>query len=293
MISDAGSLDSCSEFHTHALTCEADQAHYSEPILHSCKKRYCPICAHQRAAELLTDYTPIVTDALVASPVRFKLRHITLTTPWALTDDHIFEKYRAVWKMVYLCMEQCFGKKARYWKESMLGFIGGAEFGGEGLKLHVHLLVLSPWIDHELLTEAWKIATNGECYITHIRLVDDVKEGVQEVLKYATKISELPPGLVPRLALVLARSRRVRAAGVFTCKLQKIQRERPCCPVCGGQTVIKSLLDLKQGNNFASPRDAWKQNVPVIAPHPPPEMLRMPFLRGYEAFFDSPTNKKR
>lgn len=260
------------------IVCSEDEKHFSKAVVKSCHLRYCPICAHARAAELVRDYEPVVLDALASTPESHTLKHITLTTPYPLTDPDMRNLYRKIWKAVVVCLENTFGVKVRYWKEAGLGFVGGAEFGESGNKLHVHLAGLCPWIDLEKLSESWSLATGGDCRIVWVRAIDDAAAGLSEVLKYATKMTELPPRLVPVLHAILAGTRRIRAFGMFAWKISKKQHSEAVCPICGAPLKEHFLLNLKLGNNFATGDEGLNPENPVVKAIPPPEPIQIPLI---------------
>lgn len=275
----AATLEFCSDPQTMSsvIVCSQDESHYSKAVVQSCHLRYCPVCSHARSAELVRNYEPIVLDALTASPDSYRLKHVVLTTPYPLTAKWIGVVYRKIWKQVVATLEDVWGVKARYWKDHDLGIIGSSEFGDDGLKLHIHMLVLSPWIDREKLSRAWSSHTSGQCKIVFVRACNDVSRGLTETLKYATKLTELPPSLVPKLHEVLKGTRRVRAFGVFAWKLAKVQRAPAVCPTCGAALQEKhlQLLNLRLGNNFASPQTPEGTKNPVLKAIPPPEQLKL------------------
>lgn len=268
------------------LVCTLDAAHYAQPIVPSCKLAYCPMCASARSAELLQQYSHIVGDALNASPDNYELRHITLTTPYELTHSKIDKMAATIWGRAVYCLETLWGVRQRHWEMFDFGVLGGWEFGEDGHKLHIHLLVLSPWIDKQRLNDCWEEATNGICKITWVKKVNGVDNGVREVTKYATKLTTMPPALVPALHKVLSRKRRIRAYGAFSGQLENVPSEPFVCPVCSSDLSILPLLNLRLGNNFAEVGTDNPVKSPKTAARPPPEHIQ-------GRFFDYPDTLKR
>ena len=263
------------------LVCTLDAAHYAQPIVPSCKLAYCPMCASARSAELKQQYSHIVRDALNASSNEYELRHITLTTPYEITHSQINKLAATIWGRAIYCLETLWGLRQRHWEMFDFGVLGGWEFGGKGNKLHIHMLVLCPWVDALRLSECWEEATQGICKITKVKKVRGIEDGVSEVTKYATKLTELSPTLVPTLHRVLSGKRRIRAYGAFSGKLETVTSEPFVCPCCGSDLVILPLLNLRLGNNFAEVEVANPAKSSKDAPRPPPE-----YIQG--RFFDYP-----
>jgi len=279
-------LDCCSDPARawQQLVCTLDAAHYAQPIVPSCKLAYCPMCASARSAELKQQYSHIVHDALGASPDNYELRHITLTTPYEITHSQIDKLAATIWGRAVWCLETVWGLRQRHWATFDFGVLGGWEFGGIGHKLHLHLLVLSPWIGQAKLVDCWEEATNGICKVAWIRKVNGVENGVAEVTKYATKLTELPPQLVPTLHRVLSGKRRIRAYGAFSGHLETVTTEPFVCPCCGSDLLILPLLNLRLGNNFAEVGTDNPAKSSKTAPRPPPDHIQ-------GRFFDYPDAK--
>lgn len=258
--------------------CAADPQHYRAVIVPSCKLPYCPMCARARAAEVARDYEPIVQDALNASPDDYELRHIVLTTPYHVMHKDMDRIAGDIWNKTIYCLEMLFGLRQRHWSLFDFGLLGGYEYGEGSHLLHIHLLVLCPWVDKIRLSECWDTATGGRCQIVKVRRVNSVTEGVKEVTKYATKLTELPPQFVPTLHKVLSRKRRIRAFGAFAGHLEKNEAHEMTCPVCTGELILVPLLNLKPGNNFAEGNASDDKKVPQTAPIPPPGQLEFPDL---------------
>lgn len=185
------------------------------------------------------------------------------------------------------------------WKQHSMGFLIGAEFGEDGHKLHFHILFWGCWIAGNWLTEEYRRLTNDESKVTKIKRVNDAGKGAKEVLaKYATKLSELPPSLVPTLHTVLKATRRVRSYGVF---FDVPREELPSCScdVCGAglqiwnteqfnQFVVdlagvraeaerlraeRSLLNLIHGNKSGEKRKTPPNRNQLSLPDMPPERI--------------------
>jgi len=260
------------------LVCTLDAAHYAQAIVPSCKLAYCPMCASARSAELLQQYSHIVRDALNASPDNYELRHITLTTPYELTHSQIDKLAATIWGRAVYCLETLWGLRQRHWELFDFGVLGGWEFGEDGHKLHIHLLVLCPWVDARRLTDCWEEATQGICKITKVKKVRGIESGVSEVTKYATKLTTMPPQLVPILHRVISGKRRIRAYGAFSGQIESVSSEPFVCPVCGSELSILPLLNLRLGNNFVEPNAHNNEKQPKTEPRPPPAHIQGRFF---------------
>lgn len=282
----ADDLASCSdpERAWQALACPDDQTHFYEPVVPSCKLPYCPMCAHARAAEIASEYAPVVQDALNASPDDYELRHVVLTTPYSIHHSHIDKLTRTIWQKMIYCLETLWGLRQRHWKDFDFGVLGGWEFGEDSHLLHGHLMVLSPWIDIHRLKDCWEESTGGTCQVVYVRRVNGVENGVKEVTKYATKLTAMPPALIPALHRILAQKRRIRAYGAFYAKLEKQVTEPQTCPTCGKLLVLLPLLHLKHGNNFATAPGDNTATTPQTATRPPPIQLELIKPREYGRF---------
>lgn len=256
------------------VQCSADPEHYSAPIPHTCHRRYCPDCERRANAKRFKKYMPVIEQACNFGRRDFSLKHIVLTTPYSLDDDDISERYavsrRALGKVIERVMFLTAKDNPRIkvkpdelrrgrvsLRQHGMGLIVGDEFGEDGHKLHYHLLFYGPFIPKPRITETWQEYTNSECEINHIKKVD-THEGAREVMmKYATKLTLLPPALVPKLRDVLHGVRRIRTYGIFY-NVPPIEEDRyHACPHCDAPLDVvwlsslelpKATLDLKRGH---------------------------------------------
>jgi len=266
--------------------CSADHKHPAKTVCPTCHKRYCCDCAHQQSARLLARYTPFLKGLVRDSGDVYKLRHIVLTSPIRLIDPSCREEMHDLFNKIRdEFWDILIGKN---WRDDC-GVLIASDFGEDGHKLHFHMLVYSPWIDKESITDAWQQITSGLCEVNWIRLVTEDKDGghtvdsaVAEILKYATKLWKkdkdgkviyLDPTLVPVLAIVLKGTRRIRSYGLFNGFT--VAEEPHVCEVCAAPRIYlhpeewyvycetgflpfdydkvrrgEDLLDLITGNNF-------------------------------------------
>lgn len=299
----------------YTLACSADPLHFSKVIPKTCKCRYCAECESRAQALRLAKYLPAIQSALDTGPKDYRLRHIVLTTPIALTADDAREKYICYWKYVNQALNRVAWRELKKqgrlsdaeirrgridYKKHGMGFLIGAEFGERSHHLHFHVLWWGCWMARNWLTEEYRRYTNDESYVTSIKQVREAADGAKEVLaKYATKLTELPPGLVPKLRDVLLGTRRVRSYGVFFA-LPKEEKEPYCCEVCSAKLILwpteafeiakpqieaarreRSLLNLIQAHKSGETANSPPTAVQLALPDLPPE--RSQRLKNFDA----------
>jgi hypothetical protein len=231
--------------------CSEDLDHDPKAIPHTCHLRWCPECERRAQARKLLSYVPGIWD-VVNDPANhrpgYSLKKFELTTPYSLEDPEAPALFVQAWKNLQACINRLFLKlldhelspeEKRRGRVDLvahkIGLIVQAEFGEDGRKLHYHILMYGPYIPQSFLSDTWREVTAGECYVTHIRKIEDdqVEDAVKEQVKYVTKFNDLPANLVPQLARVLAGSRRTRRYGLFF-TLPAVKPKRDGCPICGG-----------------------------------------------------------
>lgn len=297
----------------NVAVCDADPGHDARALPFTCHLRYCPECERRHQAELVAKYVPVLKD-LSENDGRagWSLKKIDLTTPYRLEDDDAEQLYQDAWEFFELWQQFLFqtllgdemsaAEKRRgrldYSKHG-IGSLCSAEFGEHGHKMHFHILMYSPYVPKQMITDTWRAASGGECEVNWVRRIEyhDVDDAVREQVKYVTKFTELPPALVIKLADVLDGSRRLRTYGLVR-KAKKIERE-PCqCATCSAiirvmkvqeyfELVVahniapdpiifaaarQRFLDLKPGNKTG---DGQSQHLPRSDPEPPPKQLDM------------------
>jgi hypothetical protein len=200
------------------------------------------------------------------------LRHVILTTNSALADLTP-QEFKRLKKLVGKTFDDLLGKQ---WYKHGQGYIMGTEFGETGLKLHFHVLFYGEWIDKLKLSELWEKRTGNS--VTYVREVTP-EEGVQEVVKYVTKFGALNPYRVPKLAEVIAKSRRFISRGIFY-NLPTPDEKPMTCPVCQGALIKWENWQFENYQREAAARlarglgNAAGTLVSVLA-HPPPEQLEL------------------
>lgn len=207
--------------------CSANPHHYARPVGFSCHLRICPDCAKRESARLLKRYLPIARAAYEDNSKGYRLRHIVLTTGWSLYDADINARIRQAWKAFAELLCALWGER---WQKSGRGWIGGFEFGEDGRKLHLHLLMYCEYIEQDRLSKEWSKLTGFP--VVWINAVRGVKKGVKEVLKYSTKLTGLSPQDTVLLHGVLKGVRRVRAGGIFYNAPEPPKAENHLCKVC-------------------------------------------------------------
>jgi len=229
--------------------CKGDHRHEAEIYSQSCDLRICPECARRQAARLVHRYLDFFNDLAHQHHKTYRFRHIVFTSPYALTDPDIRKKYLCGFKQVYKTMSAVMSEKCPGWKTSQ-GFLVGAEFGETGHKLHYHVIHYGQYLNQSDLSRAWKEATGGEAYVVFVRGFPypghSIEETLREVLKYCVKfysqdetsgqIEAIPAHLMPCLARVLEKSRRVRTYGLFF-KIPEPDGRDHLCATCGSKMI--------------------------------------------------------
>lgn len=225
------------------FVCTGNHTHAVEVYSQSCDLRICPDCARRHAARLAARFSAKCLDLLHAHHSTYRFRHITFTTPYALSDADIRKKYLAGFKQVENVMDSIMSEKGA-WKEKQ-GYFVTAEFGEKGRKLHYHAIHYGQYLPQNELSRLWREQTGSDAYVVDVRQVwyknKTLEESIREVLKYAVKfyskneatgeVSYIPPALIPVLAKTIDKTRRVRAYGVFY-KLPEHVRADHICDTC-------------------------------------------------------------
>lgn len=319
--SESVNFDQCGSLigNFQVVVCDDDVAHEPRAVPFTCHLRYCPDCEKRHQATQVAKYTPILKDLSENSDrAGWSLKKIELTTPYRLADDDAPALFQDSWDffedwLQLVCRQlleheltpaEVRRQRVSY-KAHGVGALAAAEFGEQGHKLHFHVLIYSPFIPKQLITDCWRQASGGECEINWVRKIDyhDVEDAVREQVKYVTKFSQLDPALVVKLADVLDGARRLRTYGVV--RGAKAPEPEPCtCASCGGKLSIMRvreyferiiernispdpalaaaaaaiLLDLKRGNNSGEPGAH-------LARSDPDEQLEQRELPAFDAVF--------
>jgi hypothetical protein len=247
--------------------CEDHPEHYAKPIRRSCRLRACPICADKERSRLMSRYFGPVLKAAQAHWDGHSLKHIILTTPYNLTDPECKQHYAAASKAMKKTLDQLLfqvlnqtgklspdEKRRRRvsFKDHHIGLISTVEFGGEGLKLHFHLLLFGPFIPADLLSQTWN-RYMPDAFVTKIEKVEG-SDDIRRCLEYVTKPPHLRPEHVPQYLRVLKRSRRVQTRGIFY-GLKKAHPSHPKqCPKCKAPLEIWTPKKYEQWERSRSHR---------------------------------------
>lgn len=301
----------------NVAVCDADPGHDVRALPFTCHLRYCPDCERRHQAELVAKYVPVLKDLAENSDrAGWSLKKIDLTTPYRLDEANAEGLYQDAWEFFetwqqllfrqLLADEMSIDERRRGridYAPHGIGSLASAEFGEHGHKLHFHIILYSPYVPKQMITDTWRTASGGECEVNWVRRIEyhDVDDAVREQVKYVTKFTELPPALVVKLADVLDGSRRLRTYGLVR-KAEKLERE-PCqCATCNAiirvmkvreyfELIIarniapdpaifgaasKIYLDLKPGNKAG---DGQAQH---LARSDPGESTSQPDLPGFD-----------
>lgn len=290
--------------------CRKDIEHEPRVLNFTCHNRACPECEHRESVRKLRRYLEPLQRLHELGIPTHRLVALTLTTPFHLLNMTP-ELFKAAWDMVKLFLQTVFleyysqlealtaAEKRRCrvsLRSHFLGALVASEFGGKNHHLHFHFIMYAPYLDQEWISEIWQWCTCGAAQVVYIEQIHghDIIGAVQEVAKYVTKFTELPPDYVPHLLKVLKGSRRFSSYG-WLYALKSENPQKLGCPVCGGERVQHHVMDyleacvirgvladdeillqfdplylvhLKTGNNSG---EVDSENARV-RDHPPPEL---------------------
>lgn len=249
--------------------CEDDVSHEPRAIAKHCGLRICEECERRESYRKLQRYLPALQALLTPNPdlpdhFLFKM---CLTTPYELSEltsasfkakQQLVNDFLSVYFFWYF-HERNELSKAEYrsgrcnLKRHGIGAICAAEFGERGKKLHWHFMMYAPFMPHMDIVAVWKDVTGQECEVADVsgikaRQTQELNDGgdiigaVQEIVKYATKFTELKPDDVPHLYEVLTGNRRFRTFGVlYGLKLPDTENAPNICKQCGKERELISV----------------------------------------------------
>jgi len=255
------------------LVCSGDHTHDAEVVAQTCDLRICPDCARRHSARLAARYTPRMIELMHQHHRTYRFRLVTFTLPYSLEDGDIEARYDAGFEQVYRVMNEMMLVKCPDWKKEQ-GYVVASEFGSEGYKLHYHAIHYGQYLDQSELSRRWFTATNGEADIVDVRALflksESLEKNVKEVFKYAVKfyskdketreVKCIPANLIPALANVLDKTRRVRAYGVFF-NIPEPKPEVHSCEACGSAMIgIPVGYFVTYCNTGMLPKEFWLAN---------------------------------
>lgn len=240
--------------------CENDPSHEPKPVPIHCGLRICPDCAARESHRLLMRYLPALNKLLEpnAEHPDYRLRKLVFTTPFSLSDLSS-STFKSKQKLVKDFLNKFFydyflplgalssSEKRRQRCDLASHGIGGiqaAEFGEKGKKLHWHVLIYSPYMEHADMVRVWEEVSFGEC--TNVKVYGmytkdgeplndggDLLGAIKEVVKYSTKFTAIRPRDIPQLHKVLKGNRRFRSFGVLYNAIPASEDEIDyCCEEC-------------------------------------------------------------
>jgi hypothetical protein len=229
-------------------TCADNPEHYHRVIGCSCHLRICPECSHRDGARLVHQYLNPVKESVDHKPLKWSLKHIVLTTIHNLHDADAYQQYRRIYKDADTLFNIIFGDD---WQQSKRGLLYAAEWGEETQHLHLHCLILCEWIDQDYLSRVWELVTGNP--IVFIRRVQGVRKGVQEICKYATKLTQLSPSDAVLVLEIIKGSRRVRSRGIYYGLPEVPVIKITICKECGAPII----------QMFPADFDAWIASLKI------------------------------
>lgn len=246
--------------------CKAHPDHKPKALAKHCGLPICEECAARESHRKLSRYLPILQGLLTPNPdyPDYFLFKLVLTSPFYLhdlTSLSFKEKQKLVRKFLNAYFYEYFEKKGKLSKSEIrrgrcdlkkhgIGGIKSGEFGERGKYLHWHLLMYAPYMPKQDVWRVWHAVTDGECINVDIagikardggKLKDggDIIGAVQEIVKYATKFSELPAADVPQLYRVLKGNRRFESFGILHNAFTDTEEKVCQCPEC--QSELENL----------------------------------------------------
>lgn len=230
------------------FVCIDDHTHEAEIYSQTCDLRICPECARRHSARMVARYLPKMLELLHQHHPTHRFRHIVFTLPFGLEDPDIRQKLLDGFAQVERVMDALM-TPAGDWKASQ-GFLTGSEFGETGYKLHFHVIHYGQYLNQVDLSREWSKQTRGAAQVVFVRGFPykgkTIEESLREVLKYATKfyskdeitgeVKYIPAKLLPVLAKVLEKTRRIRTYGVFY-DVPEPDRDTHTCATCNSPMV--------------------------------------------------------
>lgn len=219
------------------LACPKDNHHAFIAVPQHCNLRICPICAKRQFWRLRNFYLPHVEKA--ASSRRFIPKHIELGTDIHLHDEDVHEKIARFYALVPKLFDSLLPPG---WRKTQ-GFISAFEFG-LGLRLHFHIYFYGQFIAFPELKSSWAQLTGISNVHVYIKAVAPT-QGLNYVIKYATKLTRLLPADMVLLHHVMRGLRRIHSAGIFygLGEVAALKCEPKVCPVCGETLIYRSAFE--------------------------------------------------
>lgn len=241
--------------------------HPAKIIPYTCHLRYCPECESMESARKLDKYCNAIEEVLKKiHKTSYSLKHLCLTTPFALSSPNAESEYDTAWKWcteaVQSILYQSLDNKGKLTDEEKrrqrldytkhnIGMLIAAEYGHAGHKLHFHILMYSPYTAmKEIIAPTWKRITGGLAEIAFIKAIADAPKAIRELTKYITKFDALEPSLVPKIAAVLRGRRRFESYGIWHGLPEQKSDAETTCKQCGSHLVYIKPEDYIVGCEF-------------------------------------------
>lgn len=231
---------------------------HEHPIVRTCKRRWCPVCAHQRAAELVAKYGLIIERLGWPLMLTLTLPHTRECDPAERLDSLkiALKKFR----------------RQKWFKDRVAGGIGAIEVSGglaNGWHIHAHLLLDCQWLSvttpapsdfvsssvrkkimrasQKEVADQWALSAGLDSAHIWIKRAD--ASAVVEALKYSVKPASLIDSKLHLGPLIAALSKRrlVSAWGSVrkaarALKLELDAENGPFTCECGDSSWIPSEL---------------------------------------------------
>jgi len=198
-----------------------------------CMLRICYNCGDVIAAPIRDRYRPLLEYVFAHMLKGWSVKHVVLTRSVGLSED---AGENAVQTMDFALKLA----DRLFLRFKGAGIIATSEAGETGGKWHVHMIVYSPYVPQQIISDVWKEITGGD-FIVYIRRLKDADAAISEGLKYVTKFVNLSPDQLVSLHFALKGTRRIRARGFFFIgknhplrdMIKALRHETKGCPDCG------------------------------------------------------------
>jgi len=266
------------------LTCSKNYQHsYVLPI--NCKRRTCPECSRLEMLSRFHQFKPIIkiikdTNARPGSklPQEWRCRLVTLTCK-AKKGQNLQRPLESVKKAFFEFWRNVYGVKSEFKKYSDI--IGGLWYIEiqSGWNVHMHGIVLSPFIKTDYLQKIWKkyieyygwygwichqvVIYSGVDHKGNPKYNGNYENSLFEVLNYPVKPNKIgrhDQELLANVELAMYKKRRMYLKGSWYKKFPK-QKNECTCPVCGSEFTI--LIDKEEQKLFG---ETFKNSIYPYTP---------------------------
>lgn len=237
----------------HSIFCTSCGEVKDVPVY--CKNRFCPVCSVSRKFKIRERLQRLLT---LTPPTHSRtLKLLTLTIQSSIEPRSGIDRITNAFKRM---------RQLPFWKKACCNGAWVIEVTGEPKRWHVHIhaIVVSKYIRHEALVEAWKKLTGA--FIVDIRIVSG-KNGINYITKYITK-GGFDPKYIHHVATALRSVRLINCFGSWHNAKIPVVKLVSHCPHCQGvrwQSMHGFLVKCTDAE-----LQAWLRCLRDLWDHPPP-----------------------